>query len=143
MAEFTAGQEVKVKAGMFRRKGAVMIPRHSIITLTEDDLKRSDLDLLVTSVDEPLQEFGGANDKEAEIDGTADTGLNPAGDLSVEELTPILSNMTVPQAKKLLDTETWTLENMQMALSAEQDGKNRETLTDYIEDRILDLEDGN
>lgn len=144
MADFRAGQTVTVKAGMFRRKGGIMIPRHSRIELTEDDLKRSDLDLLVTPDEAP--EGASLTDpveleEDEDDDGIKDTGVDLSTDLTVEELRPILSRMTVPQAKEFLANEAWTYDNMQVALEAEEAGKARETLTDHIESRLLDLDD--
>jgi hypothetical protein len=146
MTDFRAGQTVTVKAGMFRRKGGIMIPRHSRIELTDDDLKRSDLDLLVTadeapegaSLTDPVEEPEGES---TENDGVQETGLDLSTDLTVDQLRPILSKMTVADAKEFLANEAWTYDNMQVALEAEEAGKARETLTDHIESRLLDLDD--
>lgn len=152
MADFTAGQTVTVKAGMFRRPGGIMIPRHTRIELTEDDIKRSDLDLLVMADEPPPEDRSSLSpvsdepitggEQNTENDGVHETGLDLNSSLTSEQLQPVIAGMTVAQAKEFLGREEWTYDNMQAAQEAEENGKARETLLDYIENRLLDLEEG-
>lgn len=138
-AEFTAGDMVRVKAAMFRRPGGVFIQRGQVFELNEGDINRSDLDLLVEPVDGPL-----TGDLVQVIEGEPDEDEAPEnieGDISLEELREKMSKMTIKATMQFLNHESWTLEEMRLALEAEESGRNRARVIEGINNRILDLED--
>lgn len=126
MSDFQPGQLVKVISGGFPQ-GPVFHQRGDEFELTEEDCERSDIAQHVADA----EEYEDEEDTEEEA---------VSSDLA--QMEKALNSRTVVQARSYLDQDGWTLDGMKLAREAELNGKNRETLLDYIDSRILDLEEG-
>ena len=113
--------------------------RGQVFEVAEDDnVTRSDIEHLLVLVD------GEAEAAEVEVPvATSEDSSDEAwgDDLDVEELTKQLEELNMDDAKKFLSRSEWDVEGLDLALLAEQEGRDRSTIHDFIKGRIEDLKD--
>jgi hypothetical protein len=138
--DFPIGTKVRVKAGIYMRyidnpdKHEVRLFAGQTFIVDEDDT----LEMRTDSAE--LVEVA----KDAPDAPPVEEGAQPdawGADIDQEALTAQLADLNEAQAKAFLSREEWTLEGMTVAQQAEKDGKDRKSIGEYIEGRLLELED--
>ena len=134
---FQEGDVVILDAGMMAREDGSFVMRGQQLTLTAEEADRSDASLIFKfpSEDEIIESDD--DDEDEDDEGEED---DSSDDASFEALRDRLHSMSAPDAKKLLSDESWDLEGLKVALKAEEEGKNRDSVLTLIEGRIEDLE---
>lgn len=135
--DFTPGEELRVKAASYRRPGTVtFISRGQLMEVNEKDLKRSDAHLIW---ERPVED--GVDPLEGLAEGTILAEDQPVADFDYEQpeydqLLSKLQGLNVTDAKKFLSRDEWTVDGLRLALDAEEAGKDRTTIAEFIGGRI-------
>jgi len=136
MAEdFEVGDKVEIIAAGYNLPGTnTRLGHGQEHTITEEDLVRSDIALIFVKVVEGEGAQDASEDDEAmpgmDIDFTSP---------DYENLKGLFEHSSIKRIKQILNNERWGSEGMEVALEAEAEGKNRESLITWIEGRIDDL----
>jgi hypothetical protein len=145
--DFKVGEEVRVKASQYNRRGSQgfnFIQRGQTITLEEADVDRTDAGWIferITEEETPTSVFAETGEVETPGFGETEPEAIDYSSPDVNQLSEMLSSMTVTKAKAFLSEDDWTKTGMETALQAEEDGQNRSTLIDFIDGRIEQLTD--
>lgn len=138
--KYPIGTRVKVKSGLYVRyigndeKDDVRLYQGQSFVVDEHDTlnERSDSDLLVEIGNDAPEAPATAEGSEPDAWGE---------DVDLEGLTEQLKGLNVEQAKQFLSRVEWTYSGMEVAKQAEASGKDRESISDYIDGRLLELEE--
>jgi hypothetical protein len=137
------GDRARVKAAMYRPsrtpEDTTIVMNGQIMELTEEDLARSDAELIWEPVDDATLDALDNPDAVQEVDEeevAIDTATPGAESMAAE-----LRKMSPREAKLFLSNENWTVEGLQAAREAEEAGKNREPILKYIDGRIGQLDE--
>jgi len=136
--DFKAGDRLRVKAAMYRPsrtpEDTTMIMRGQIMEVNEQDVRRSDAHLIWERPTEDEAETLASSS--ALIEGDAEDLPFDFTNPTYATLQTYLEKLTVPNAKKFLSREEWTVDALTTARDAEVSGKNRDSILDYIDGRI-------
>jgi single-stranded DNA-binding protein len=136
--QFSEGDEVRVKGGMYTRhlkdedgNPTVEDFKHGeLLTLTEADAERSDANLIFEDPD-------AAEAREAEAEAATEGAATVEEEQpDYDELAAQLEGMTVAQAQEYLSDATFTDATLEAALEAESNGQNRSSLKAWIQEQL-------
>lgn len=151
--DFKKGEELQVRVAHYRRRGSGNTPlmRGQTFKAEQEDLDRSDAWLIFQRPEKvnlegpPLAE---------EIDGPAapvELGGGVVGEEEVEldfhdpdydQLVKILDSSNLKEAKKFVSRDEWSVEGLEVALEAEEAGRNRTKVKDQIRGHMAQINAG-
>jgi hypothetical protein len=143
--DFQAGETLRVKAASYRRQGdksVARIMRGQTMQVNDKDLKRSDAHLIFERPsDEEMEQMEPG--EAVQPDDERFVNFNYAAP-EYDHLKTLMESMNVRDTKHFLSNDEWQPDSLSLALDAEVAGKDRDSIKEYIEGRIeqMDQEEG-
>lgn len=143
--DFEVGETLRIKASSYRRQGdksVARLMRGQTMEVNEQDLERSDAHLIWERPDEEdLEALEGG--EAVQEDDDRFVNFNYAAP-EYDHLKTLMESMNVRDTKHFLSNDEWQPDSLGLALDAEVAGKDRDSIKEYIEGRIeqMDQEEG-